>query len=319
MYQPPYTITSEILRLISSTSSKLGEINAAHLDRPSPELRKKNRIQTIHSSLAIEGNTLTEAQITAIFEDKRVIGPEKDIMEVQNAIMLYSRLHEFIPTDYQSFLAAHKILMNGLIDSPRKYRGESVGIMKGEVIAHLAPPSIRVHPLMRELFADVKTSSDVLLLKSCVFHYEMEFIHPFLDGNGRMGRFWQTLILLQEYPVFEFLPLETIVKDRQEEYYQALSRSDKAGESTIFIEYMLAVIDSALDILLLRQSPSLSAEERISRFQSIIRNDSFSRKDYMRIFKSISTATASRDLKQAVESGILSKSGEKRLTTYRFT
>ena len=269
MYQPPYTITSKILKQITSISSKLGEINAAHLNRPSPELRKKNRIRTIQSSLAIEGNTLSEAQITALFENKRVIGPERDIREVQNAIEVYNQLERYNAYDYQSFLQAHKILMKGLIDSAGKYRNESVGIVKGNVVAHLAPPAIRVHPLMQDLFSYLKKSEDVLLIKSCVFHYEMEFIHPFLDGNGRMGRLWQTLILIQEYPVFEFLPLETIIKNRQEEYYEALSKSDKSGESSPFIEFMLEVIEEALENLLQNQQINLSSEERVIVFDQL--------------------------------------------------
>ena len=318
MYQPPYTLTSKILKRIISVSSKLGEINAAHLNRPSLELRKRNRIRTIQSSLAIEGNTLSEAQITALFDNKRVIGPEREIVEVQNAIEVYNRLNEFKSSESKSFLLAHKILMGGLIDSAGKYRAESVGIVKGDAVAHLAPPANRVHPLMLDLFRYLKESEDVVLIKSCVFHYEMEFIHPFLDGNGRMGRLWQTIILMKEYPVFEFLPLETIIKDRQEMYYEALSVSDKSGESSQFIEFMLEVIEESLENLLQSQRINLSGEERMNRFQAIIKNDSFSRKDYMRFFKDISEATASRDLRKAVESGILLKTGDKRLTTYQF-
>lgn len=318
MYQPPYTLTQKILHRITSVSSKLGEISAAHLNRPSPELRKRNRIRTIQSSLAIEGNTLSEAQITALFDNKRVVGPERDIKEVQNAISVYSYLENFKPFSYKSFLQAHRILMEGLIESAGKYRNESVGIMRGDVFAHLAPPAIRVHPLMLDLFSYLKESDDLILIKSCVFHYEMEFIHPFVDGNGRMGRLWQTLILMQEYPVFEFLPLETIIKDRQEEYYEALSKSDKSGDSSPFIEFMLEVIDESLERVLQNQQVNLSSIERIERFYSIIKTNSFSRKEYMRFFKEISSATASRDLKKAVELGLLIKHGEKRLTTYRF-
>ena len=296
----------------------MGEIHAAHLNRPSPELRKKNRIKTIQSSLAIEGNTLSIDQITALFEHKRVIGPEKDIKEVLNAIEVYGRLDEFEPYNYQSFLKAHQILMEDLLEKPGKYRGEAVGIVKDTVVAHLAPPAINVHPLMLDLFKYVKKSEEIMLIKSCVFHYEMEFIHPFLDGNGRMGRLWQTLLLMTEYPVFEFLPLETIIKEKQGEYYEALSQSDKAGESTVFIGFMLAVIEEALENLLMAQNIKLTGEERIKRFHSIIKGDEFSRKEYMRFYKEISTATASRDLKKGVEEGILKKRGDKRMTKYQF-
>lgn len=318
MYKPPYKITSSILKKVASIFTRIGEINAAHLSRPSPELRKRNRIRTIQASLAIEGNTLTEEQITAILEGKRVIGPPKEVKEVVNAINVYNQLASFEPFSYTSFLMAHKILMEGLIESPGKYRNTSVGIVKGSVVAHLAPPAIRVHPLMVDLFEYAKQSEEIMLIKSCVFHYEMEFIHPFLDGNGRMGRLWQTLLLIQEYPVFEFLPLETIIKVKQEKYYEALSQSDKAGESTIFIAFMLNVIEESLEEVLVKQTITLTGTERIARFQSIIKDHLFNRQEYMRFYKDISSATASRDLRKAVEDGILIKSGDKRLTKYKY-
>ena len=318
MYSPPYQITAGILNQVASISSKLGEIKAAHLSRPSPELRKKNRIKTIQSSLAIEGNTLSVEQITALFEQKRVIGPKKDIQEVLNAIDVYSKLDKFEPFNYKSFLKAHKILMDGLMEFPGKYRNQAVGIVKGASLAHLAPPASKVHSLMLDLFEYVRKSDDLMLIKSCVFHYEMEFIHPFLDGNGRMGRLWQPLLLMKEYPVFEFLPLETTIKDKQEAYYNALAKSDKEGQSTSFIQFMLSVINASLEHLLLTQNVSLTALERIQRFYAIIKEDMFNRQDYMRVYKEISTATASRDLKRGVEEGILIKLGDKRLTKYKF-
>ncbi|MCK5776137.1 MAG: Fic family protein, partial [Bacteroidales bacterium] len=237
--KPPYELTSTILRLITSISEKLGEVNANFLNRPSPQLRKRNKIKTIHSSLQIEGNTLTEEQITAIIENKRVIGPKKDINEVLNAIEIYEQLNDLNPSNEKSLIKAHRILMNGLIDSPGKYRKQSVGIVKGTKVEHLAPPFGNVPYLMKDLFKYLKSQDELVLIKSCVFHYETEFIHPFLDGNGRMGRLWQTLILMDKYPVFEFLPFETLINENQEEYYNALSISDKSGSSTTFIEFML--------------------------------------------------------------------------------
>src|SRR5690606_4287716 len=200
--KPPYQITGKILRLVASISEKIGEVNAAHLHKPPTALRKKNRIKTIHSSLEIEGNTLTIEQITAIVENKRVIGPKKDILEVKNAIAVYDYLDELNPYDFKSFCEAHRILMNGLIESAGKLRTKSVGIVKGAEVAHLAPPSAMLKPLMNDLFDYLKNGDDLVLIKSCVFHYEIEFIHPFIDGNGRMGRLWQTLILKDAYPVF---------------------------------------------------------------------------------------------------------------------
>src|SRR3989338_5928548 len=191
---PPYQIPPEILNLITSISEKIGQINAKFLDKPSPKLRKENRIKTIHSSLSIEGNTLSEEQITALIENKRIIGPEKDVNEVLNALKVYNQLGVFNPNSVKSFLRAHEILMKGLVPDNGKFRNKVVGIMAGNEITHLAPPAENVPHLMNDLFSYLKTSKEITLIKSCVFHYEIEFIHPFIDGNGRMGRLWQTLI-----------------------------------------------------------------------------------------------------------------------------
>src|SRR5690554_1754403 len=240
--KPPYEITPKILRLITSISEKIGAANAHFLNRPSPKLRKQNRIKTIHSSLKIEGNHLTKEQITALLENKRVIGPKKDVVEVLNAIEVYKNLGKYNLNNEQSFLKAHLKLMEGLLEQPGEYRKQGVGIVKGSQVAHLAPPFDNVPFLMKDLFDYLKEGDEIELIKSCVFHYEMEFIHPFIDGNGRMGRLWQTLILKDAYPVFEFLPIESLIKERQEQYYESLGKSDNTGESTVFIEYMLEII-----------------------------------------------------------------------------
>ena len=313
--KPPYELTSTILRLITSISEKLGEVNANFLNRPSPQLRKRNKIKTIHSSLQIEGNTLTEEQITAIIENKRVIGPKKDINEVLNAIEIYEQLNDLNPSNEKSLIKAHRILMNGLIDSPGKYRKQSVGIVKGTKVEHLAPPFGNVPYLMKDLFKYLKSQDELVLIKSCVFHYETEFIHPFLDGNGRMGRLWQTLILMDKYPVFEFLPFETLINENQEEYYNALSISDKSGSSTTFIEFMLTQIDLSLKELLSFNVTNLTQVERMEYFISSS-NEEFTRKHYMNIFKNISSSTASRDLKKGIELGLIEKAGDKNKTKY---
>lgn len=314
--KPPYEITSSILKLITSISEKVGEVNANLLNKPSPKLRKQNRIKTIHASLKIEGNTLTEEQITALLENKKVIGPKKDVLEVLNAIRIYENLEQYNPSNEKSFLKAHKDLMIGLIENPGKYRNQSVGIVKGSKVEHLAPPFENVKYLMKDLFDYLKKSDEIELIKSCVFHYEMEFIHPFLDGNGRMGRLWQTLILMEKYPVFEFLPFESLISNDQDKYYRALAESDKSGKSTKFIEYMLSVIDISLSELLNFNNRTLNEKDRLEYFVSLNKVE-FSRKDYMDVFKDISSATASRDLKKAVELGLFEKIGEKNKTTYR--
>ena len=314
--KPPYEITAEILKYITSISEKIGEVNAKYLIKTNPTLRKQNQIKTIHSSLSIEGNTLTEEQITAILENKRVVGPEKDILEVLNALEVYKNINKLKPEREKDFLKAHKLLLQKLIKEPGKYRNQSVGIVNGSKVEHIAPPHENVPYLMKNLLEYLKDKNELTLIKSCVFHYEMEFIHPFLDGNGRMGRLWQTLILLQDYPIFEFLPFETLISKNQNDYYNALSLSDKEGKSTKFIEYMLKIIERSLEELLQNSTKKLTDKDRILIFLENCTSD-FTRKDYMNYFKDISSATASRDLKNAVESGLISKLGDKKTTTYK--
>jgi Fic family protein len=313
--KPPYDITPKILKLISSISEKIGEVNANYLTKQSPQLRKQNRIKTIHSSLKIEGNTLTEEQITALIENKKVIGPEKDVLEVLNAIKVYEKLDSYKFSSDKSFFKAHLELMNGLIESAGKYRKQGVGIVKGTIVEHIAPPFENVPHLMKDLFEYLKDTDELTLIKSCVFHYEMEFIHPFLDGNGRMGRLWQTLILMTEYPVFEFLTFETLISKTQDEYYKSLALSDKSGKSTYFIEYMLGVIEKSLESLLNYNNRVLKDVDRLEYFLKLGIKD-FNRKDYMNIFKDLSSATASRDLKKGIEMNLLESVGNLNKTRY---
>ena len=316
--KPPFDITNKILQLISSISEKIGEVNSAHLYRPPTELRKKNRIKTIQSSLEIEGNTLTVEQITDLINNKRVLAPQKDILEVKNAIDLHGDLNSFNPYDLNSLLKAHKVLMNNLISDAGKLRKKSVGIIKGSQVTHVAPPESLVKGHLIDLLNYLKKDDDLFLIKSCVFHYEFEFIHPFTDGNGRMGRLWQTIILKEYSPVFEYLPIETLIKERKVDYYKALEHSDKQGKSTVFIEFMLRIIEQALENLLKTQNRRLTSEERIASYKVNMGSNWFTRQDYLRSFKEISAPTASRDLKEAVGKNILEKTGEKRTTQYRF-
>jgi Fic family protein len=313
--KPPYDITPRVLKLISSISEKIGEVNATYLSKQSPQLRKQNRIKTIQSSLQIEGNTLTTEQITALIEKKRVVGPKKDVLEVLNAIEVYDELTSYKPHSERVFLKAHAALMKGLLDPVGRYGSQSVGIVKGDKLEHLAPPFQNVPYLMKELFGYLKDDDELTLIKSCVFHYEMEFIHPFLDGNGRMGRLWQTVILLQDFPVFEFLPFEKLISETQIDYYQSLSLSDKLGKSTPFIEYMLGVIDKSLAELLNYTQRILKDTDRLEYFLAQGFTD-FSRKDYMRVFKDIASATASRDLKKGIELNLFESSGKLNKTRY---
>ncbi|WP_373513275.1 Fic family protein [Persicitalea sp.] len=314
--KPPYDITAEILHLVSSISGRLGEVKARYLEKPNPPQRQQSRIRTIHSSLKIEGNTLTQEQITALLNGKRILGPPKDITEALNAVRAYEQLSNYKPFSAKSFLTAHRILMEGLITHPGQYRTEAVGIMTGSKVTHVAPPAANVKFLMADLFEYLEKDVEILLIKSCVFHYETEFIHPFIDGNGRMGRLWQAVLLRKMSSVFEYLPFETAILQNQDAYYQALSQSDNTGNSTVFIEYMLKVIDQALTEFLDKSGRVLTQKERLVHFLSQ-QSREFTRKDYLEVFKELSTATASRDLKAGVEEGFFEKTGEKRNAVYR--
>jgi Fic family protein len=314
--KPPYDFSPTILKLLTAVSEKIGEVQAVYLVRQSPKLRKQNQIKTIYSSLSIEGNTLSEEQVSAIIDDKRVVGPEKDIIEVLNALEVYKNIRKFKDTSEKDFLAAHKMLMKDLVKIPGAYRTQGVGIVKGSKVAHLAPPASNVSFLMKELFAYLKDESELTLIKSCVFHYEMEFIHPFMDGNGRMGRLWQTVILMKKYPIFEFLPFESLISKNQKAYYHALSASDKEGKSTKFIEYMLEVILLSLEELLATPTQKLKETERLKAFLLNFKGE-FTRKDYLSFFPDLSPATASRDLKNGINLGLIEKWGDKRMTFYK--
>jgi Fic family protein len=258
---------------------------------------------------------LTEDQITALIDNKRIIGPEKDVLEVLNAIKVYKELKTYSPYSKEDFLKAHALLMNGLIKNAGKYRNQSVGIVKGNDIEHVAPPFHNVPYLMNDLFEYLNDEQELTFIKSCVFHYEMEFIHPFIDGNGRMGRLWQTVILMHDYQIFEFLPFETLICATQDEYYKSLSMSDKSGKSTPFIEYMLGVIEKSLAQLLKYNNRILKDRDRLEYFLNQGFKE-FSRKDYMNVFKDIASATASRDLKKGIELNLFKSSGQLNKTKY---
>lgn len=241
-YEPPFKITSKAINLISQISEKIGEISTLENTERTVQLRKKNRIRTIHSSLAIENNSLTIEQITAIIEGKRVLGPPNEIQEVKNAVQAYELLLNLNPYKQNDLLKAHQLMMNDLVKHSGKYRKGGVGIFDGKGVVHVAPPADRVPFLMNDLFDWLKSSDAHPLIKSCVFHYEFEFIHPFEDGNGRMGRLWQTVILTEWKPIFAWLPIESLIKENQKLYYKALGISDSNADSTEFIEFMLSII-----------------------------------------------------------------------------
>jgi Fic family protein len=241
-YKPPYAITSAIVSLIAEISEKLGQLSALKTQENSLYLRRINRIRTIQGSLAIEGNTLTEAQITAVLDGKAVIAPPHEVQEVRNAIKAYEKLTKWRPTSQQDLLDAHQTLMQGLIDDVGQYRNTGVGVMKGKQVMHMAPSAERVNGLMFDLFDWLACSDEHPLILSSIFHYEFEFIHPFADGNGRMGRLWQTLILSQWQDIFSYLPVESLIYAHQDDYYLALQESTKQADSAPFIEFILQMI-----------------------------------------------------------------------------
>lgn len=320
IYKPPFQITSKILKLSQDISRELGIVSGAKLDATPILLRKLNNIKTVQASLAIEGNTLSLDQVSAVFDGKRVLGPKKDIDEVKNAIELYKDLSRFDPLIPDHMLDAHAILMGNLIDSPGKWRIGGVGIFKGKEIAHLPPPAKRVPILMEDLFEFLKKDTNpTWLLKACIFHYELEFIHPFADGNGRIGRLWQQLILIKEDPIFEYIPVEELIKKHQDEYYTVLGECDKSGDSTKFIEFSLVQILKALKEY--NSSATVNTTDAKSRLEYAYQKLDqvwFSRKYYLSLHKDISGATASRDLTFGVEQGLLEKQGDKNQTQYKF-
>ncbi len=320
MSKPPFSYNSKIVDRLAEITFLLGKVQTRGLEVPGPLLRKSNTIKTIHSTLAIEGNTLSEEQITAILEGKKVKGRPNEILEVQNAIRIYEKIESFNYTTVSDFLKAHAVLMKSLMKGHGKFRNQNVGVLKGKKVVHTAPQSKLVPELIKKHFDWLKKEKEVHpVIKSCISHYEIEFIHPFADGNGRMGRFWQTLILSSLSPVFRFLPIESIIRERQDVYYQSLESSDKQGESTKFIEFSLEILKSGLkEFIEKAPSNSNTQKQRLELAKEKFKGKLFSRKEYREAMPEISMATASRDLASWREQGILKKEGERNQTKYWF-
>jgi len=262
-YQPPYTITPEILNRVAAISETIGRLSVLTDQARSLRLRRINRIRTIHGSLAIEGNTLSEAQITAILDGKRVIAPPREVQEVKNALAAYNRFDSWKPETEKDLLEAHRILMSALIDESGIYRHGGVGVMAGNQVIHMAPPADRVPNLMTDLFAWLAATDAHPLIASSVFHYEFEFIHPFADGNGRMGRLWQSLILARWNPLFANIPVESLIFEHQAEYYTALQESTRQADSAPFIAFMLQMILDAVTTSTPEVAPEVTPEVRL--------------------------------------------------------
>lgn len=262
-YHPPHTITPTIVNLISQISEVVGRLTVLTDNSKELRLRRINRVRTIRGSLAIEGNNLSEEQITAILDGKRVIAPPREIQEVRNAIAAYERFGSWSVDRESDLLEAHSVLMSGLIDEAGVYRHSGVGVIAEERVIHMAPPAKRVSILMQDLFGWLATTDDHPLIASSVFHYEFEFIHPFADGNGRMGRLWQTLILNRWNPLFADIPVESLIYEHQEEYYDALQQSTDKADSAPFIEFMLRMILDAVSSATPQVSPQVTPQVKV--------------------------------------------------------
>lgn len=285
-----------------------------------PLLRRANRVRTVLDTAAIEGNPLSLEQATAVLQGKRVVGSPRAILEIQNANRAYELVDSYQPLHQRSLLAAHRVLMQGLIADAGRFRVTQVGVLHRQRVAHLAPPPHRVRDLMRSLFHFLRGPKDVSpIVQALVFHYELELIHPFTDGNGRIGRLWQHALLLRASPVFAHVPAESLIREHQADYYAALAASDRSGRSDPFLEYMLQILLLALGRVSkdLRGQPE-TGHSRLAKARAALGRRWFSRKDYLSLFPRLSTATASRDLASALSARQLSSKGVRALTQYRF-
>ena len=309
--KPPFEITNSILDEIAEIAELVGHVSAAAGLPANPTLRRTNRIRSIYSSLAIEQNTLSLEQVTAVLNGKRVIAPPKDIAEVKNAYEIYERMDSLDPYSAEDLLSAHAVMTRGLVEESGCFRSKPVGVVdkQGNVL-HFGTLPDYVPGLVKELLKWTRDSDFHMLIKSCVFHYELELIHPFADGNGRIGRLWHTLLLTQWKPIFAWLPMESIIHDRQEEYYDAINRSNFEGESTAFIAFMLSAIKAALMEAVQASGAAAGMTTEELRWYQIAchlkKNGTITNADVLLMFQ-VSAATANRILAKQTEEGKLRK------------
>ncbi len=302
MQKYPFKINAEILKLTAEISELVGQMRANTTEVQHPQLRRSNRIKTIYSTLAIEQNTLSLEQVTAVISGKRVLAPPKDIAEVQNAYEIYDRLSEFNPYSVDDLLTAHSVMVRGLRDDAGEFRSRPVGVADAQGnILHVGTLPAYVPQAVMDLLDWTENDDNHLLIKSCVFHYEFELIHPFSDGNGRVGRLWHTLLLSKWNPMFAWIPVESIIHDRQSEYYQAINKSNVNADSTVFIEFMLNAIKDALlevnsvPVKLSKSAKNKNREELIINY--LKENVEISNSE-VRELLSVSPATANRILRE---------------------
>jgi Fic family protein len=318
--RPPFRLNPNILSLINQIERLVGRSEAKLGPGAEPQLRRGNRIRTVQASVAIEGSRLSLDQVTAILDGRRVLGSDAEIREVTNAVRAYEMAPRFAPGSVRDLLRAHGVLMAGLIPDAGRWRSRDVGVIRGRKLGHVAPGSGRVPELMNALLAFVARDRETpTLVKACVAHYEIEFIHPFSDGNGRLGRLWQHVVLLADSPTFAAVPTESIIKARQRQYYATLAACDRAGDSSRFVEFSLTALRDAFSELVVDLgSRRPSADERLGMARVQFGRRRFSRRDYLSIHPDIGTATASRDLHRGVAAGMLDKQGHHATARYRF-
>ena len=308
--KPPFEITAEILSLVAEIAELIGKLSTtAHLSL-NPTLRRTNRIRTIYSSLAIEQNTLSLEQVTAVLSGKRVIAPPKDIAEVKNAYEIYEHMDSLDPYAVDNLLLAHGVMTRELVGESGVFRSRPVGVVdKNGNVLHFGTLPEYVPGLVYELLDWTQKSDIHMLIKSCVFHYEFELIHPFADGNGRIGRLWHTLLLSKWQPLFAWLPVESIIHDRQDEYYAAINKSNAAGESSEFIEFMLCSIKAAL-LEAATEIPAKHGNKADARWSAIRaylqKHRQIMNADVRELF-GVSSATANRILSDLTSEGKLKK------------
>ena len=319
--KPPFEITKTMLDEIAEIGELVGQVNATLGLTSNPTLRRTNRIRTIHSSLAIEQNTLSLEQVTAVLNGKRIIAPPKDIAEVKNAYDIYEMMDSLDPYSVDDLLSAHGVMTRGLVEESGCFRSRPVGVVdKQGNILHFGTLPDYVPGLVVELLDWVRDSDFHMLIKSCVFHYELELIHPFADGNGRIGRLWHTLLLAKWKPVFAWLPVESMIHDRQEEYYQAINRSNYEAESTAFIEFMLATIkETLLEAVHTSESTGCVSkdEQRWRQIQQFLKKNGTITNADVREMLGVSSATASRLLAKLLEEGKVEKVRAGRTWAYK--
>lgn len=311
--KPPFEITNRMIDYVAEIAELLGKLNVTDALSSNPTLRRSNRIRTIHGSLAIEQNTLSLEQVTAVLNGKHVLAPPKDIAEVKNAYEIYERLDELDPYSVDDLLTAHSIMTRGLVEESGIFRTRPVGVVDSEGhVLHFGTLPQYVPDLIMELLDWVKTSEVHMLIRSCVVHYELELIHPFADGNGRVGRLWHTLLLSKWNPAFAWLPVESIIHDRQQEYYDAINTSNDAGESTVFIEFMLSASKASL-MDAIRTSDEMSngkidkATLRWKKIEEYLKTHDYIMNADVRKLCGVSAATANRILAKFTDENLLVK------------